>query len=188
MRYRLAGGAMLAAFCCAAPAFGATHVTVRYGGHVVLHGTVAAGMPVTLSASARGKRAQGLLSTTAAADGAYHFEVSPATRTSYVAQTEVSTSRFVIDVMPRIGLRRNGTVRVSAPFSPAGRTVQLQWLDGTAWRTFRTATIGAALSGHFGRWSPTLTVRAYMPAAGHGLVAGTSRVFTANCGCTISLR
>jgi len=90
--------------------------------------------------------------------------------------------------MPRIGLRRNGTVRVSAPFSLTGRFVQLQWLDGTAWRTFQTAKIGADLSGHFGRWSPTVTGRAYVPAAGHGLVAGTSRVFTANCGCTISLR
>src|SRR4051812_46189594 len=132
MRYRLAGGAMLAAFYCAAPAFGATHVTVRYGGHAVLHGTVAAGMPVTLSASAHGKTAQGLLSTAAAGNGAYHFEVAPATRTSYVAQTEVSTNTFVVDVMPRIGLRRNGTVRVSAPSSLTGRTVQLQWLGGPA--------------------------------------------------------
>jgi len=188
MRYRLGGGAILAAFCCAAPAFGATHVTVRYGGHVVLHGAVAAGMPVTLSASAHGKTAQGLLSTEASGNGSYHFEVVPSTRTSYVAQTEVSTQRFVVDVMPRIGLRRNGTVRVSAPFSLAGKTVQLQWLDGTTWRTFQTATVGADLAGHFARWSPTLTVRAFMPAAGHGLVGGTSKVFTANCGCTLSLR
>jgi hypothetical protein len=145
-------------------------------------------MPLTLSASARGKTAQGLLSTAAARNGAYHFEVAPATRTSYVAQTEVSTKAFVVDVMPRIGLRRNGTVRLAAPFSLAGKTVQLQRLDGTTRRTFQTATIGGDRSGHFARWSPTLTVRAFMPAAGHGLVAGTSRVFTANCGCTLSLR
>jgi hypothetical protein len=77
---------------------------------------------------------------------------------------------------------------VSAPFSLAGRTVHLQWLDGQTWRTFQTTTIGSDLAGHFARWSPALTVRAFMPAVGHGLVAGTSKVFTANCGCTISLR
>jgi hypothetical protein len=190
MRYPPAGGAALAAMLlCVTSAWAAGGVTVRYGGHVVLHGSVAAGMPVTLSAHSNGKTAQGLLSTSAAANGAYHFEVVPTQRTVYVAQTEVSTTTFVVNVMPRIGLRRNGTVRVSAPFSLAGRTVQLQRLDGTSWKTFQTATIGSDLSGHFARWSPTLTVRAFMPAAGHGLVAGTSRVFTANChGCTLSLK
>ena len=116
MRYRLAGGAVLAAmFVCAAPAFGATHLTVRYGAHVVLHGNVMAGMPVTLSSSARGKTAQGLLSTSATTNGSFHFEVKPTVRTSYVAQSDASSETFVVDVMPRLGLRRNGTVRVSAP-------------------------------------------------------------------------
>lgn len=189
MRYRLAGGAAIVGMLLfASSALAATHVTVRYGGHVVLHGQVMAGIPVTLSASSGGKTAQGLLSTQSAQNGSFHFEVRPSTRTSYVAQTEVSTKTFVVDVMPRIGLRRNGTVRVSAPFSLVGRTVQLQRLDGSTWRTFQTATIGSDLAGHFARWSPTLTVRAFMPAAGHGLVAGTSKVFTANCGCTLSLK
>lgn len=189
MRYRVAGGAMLAAMLVyAAPAFGATHLTVRYGAHVDLHGSVMAGMPVTLSTSSRGKTAQGLLSTSAATNGSFHFDVRPTTRTTYVAQSDVSSKAFVVDVMPRIGLLRTGTVRVSAPFSLAGRTVQLQWLDGQTWRTFQTTTVGSDLAGHFARWSPTLTVRAFMPAAGHGLVAGTSKVFTAKCGCTISLR
>jgi hypothetical protein len=189
MRYPLAGGAALAVILlCATSAFAADRVTIRYGDHVVLHGTVAAGMPVTLSAHSAGKTAQGLLSTAAARNGAFHFEVAPVRQTSYVAQTEVSTKTFVVNVMPRIGLRRNGTVRVSAPFSLTGRTVQLQWLDGSTWRTFQTTTVGGDLAGHFARWSPTLTVRAFMPAAGHGLVAGWSKTFTAHCGCTISLK
>jgi hypothetical protein len=188
MRYPLAGVAAVAAMLLCATTALADHVTVRYGGHVVLHGTVAAGTPVTLSASSAGKTVQGVLSTDAAANGSYHFEVVPSLRTSYVAQAGASTKTFLVDVMPRIGLLRNGTVRVSAPVSLTGRTVQLQWLDGATWRTFQTATIDSNLAGRFQRWSPALTVRAFMPALGHGLVAGWSRIFVANCGCTLSLR
>jgi hypothetical protein len=190
MRYPLAGGAILAAMLlCATSAFAAGHVTIRYGGHVVLHGKVSAGTPVSLSASSSGKTVQGLLSTQATSIGTFHFEVAPATRTVYTAQTGEASMTVVVNVMPRIGLLRNGTVRVSAPFSLAGRTVQLQWLDGSTWRTFQTATIGGNLTGHFAHWSPTLTVRAFMPAVGHGLVAGTSKVYIANCGgCTLSLK
>jgi hypothetical protein len=190
MRYPLTAAAALAAMLlCATSVFAAGQVTIRYGGHAVLHGKVAAGTQVTLSASSAGKTVQGLRSTQATSIGTFHFEVAPSVRTVYTAQTGEGAMTMVVNVMPRIGLLRNGTVRVSTPFSVAGRTVQLQFLSGSTWRTFQTATIGRDRTGHFARWSPALTVRAFMPALGHGLVAGTSKIYVANCGgCTISLK
>jgi hypothetical protein len=183
MRHLLAGGATLAALLvCAVPAFGATHVTIRYGDHVTLNGTAAAGAPVTLSAQSSGKTVQAIR-TAQANGGSFRFEVAPTAKTVYTAQAGAKTLTYVVDVAPRVGLTQAGTVRVESTQSLTGRPVFLQLWNGAAWRSFARTTIGAGGVATFGRWSPLLTVRAFVP----GVVAGTSRVYTAACGCTIRL-
>ena len=160
-------------------------VTVRYGAHVVLNGRAPVGTPVTLSAISSGKIAQGLLSTESKATGLFHFEVAPAKRTVYVAQSELGAGQVVVNVMPRIGLRRNGTVRVAPVAQFAGKPVLLQQLVGGTWQTVMRTSFGTNGVAHVLHWTPAATFRAYVPAIGHGFVAGTSKILTKDGGIVL---
>lgn len=160
-------------------------VTVRYGGHAVLNGRAPTGTPVTLSAISSGKVAQGLLSTESATTGLFHFEVAPTKRTVYVAQSERGAGQVVVNVMPRIGLRRNGTVRVAPVAQFAGAPVLLQQLVGGTWQTVLRTSFDSTGVAHVLHWTPGTTFRAYVPAIGHGFVAGTSKVLTKDGGIVL---
>jgi hypothetical protein len=160
-------------------------VTVRYGGHATLNGLAPTGTPVTLTAISSGKTAQGLLSTESNTTGLFHFEVAPTTHTVYVAQSELGAGKVVVNVMPRIGLLRNGTVRVAPVAAFSGRTVQLQQLVGNTWQTLMTTTFDANGVARVLHWTPGTTLRAYVPSIGHGFVAGTSRILTKDGGIVL---
>ena len=160
-------------------------VTIRYGSSVVLHGTAPGGSPVSLVGSSGGKTSQAVLSTEASRTGAFRFEVAPTQRTTFVAQSDFGVDRVVVNVMPRIGLRRNGTVRVAPVALFAGKPVVLQQLVGGHWVTLMRAELGRGGVAHVAHWTPGQTLRAYVPAVGHGFVAGTSRILTADGGITL---
>jgi hypothetical protein len=187
MRKYIAGMAAAAvAAALASSASAALHlqqpVTVRYGSSVVLHGLAPGGSPVTLVGASGGKAAQALLSTEANPAGTFHFEVKPTKSASYVAQSDFGSARVTVSVMPRIGLRRNGTVRVAPVSRFAGKPVVLQQLVGGRWLTVSTAEFGGNGVAHVAHWTPGQTLRAYVPAIGHGFVAGTSKILTADGG------
>lgn len=180
----LAAAAVVAVTASAASA--AVHLqqpqTVRYGSSVVLHGLAPGGSPVTLVSTSGGKAAQALLSTQANPVGSFHFEVAPVTSTTFLAQSDFGTAKVTVNVMPRIGLKRNGTVRIAPVAAFAGKPVLLQQLVGGRWLTVSSAEFGSNGVAHVAHWTPGQTLRAYVPAAGHGFVAGTSKVLTATGG------
>ncbi len=180
----LAAAAVAAALASTASA--AVHLqqplTVRYGSSVVLHGTAPGGSPVTLVGNAGGKTAQALLSTEANPTGAFRFEVAPTRSTTFVAQSDFGVDKIVVDVMPRIGLRRNGTVRIAPVAQFAGKPVVLQQLVGGRWVSLMRAEFGRSGVAHVAHWTPGTTLRAYVPAIGGGFVAGTSKILTATGG------
>lgn len=187
----LAAVAVMVAASTAAAAVSATGLhlqqptTVRYGSTLVLHGTAPGGSPVTLVSRGSGKTAQALLSTEASGTGAFRFEVAPLQSTVFVAQSDFGVDQVVVNVMPRIGLRRNGTVRVAPVAQFAGKPVLLQQLVGGQWLTLTRAEIGGNGVAHVLHWTPGQTLRAYVPAIGHGFVAGTSKILTADGGIVL---
>ena len=179
---------------CASTAAAAVHAsglhlqsatTIRYGSSVVLHGTAPGGSPVSLVGRSSGKTAQAVLSTEASGTGAFRFEVAPTSRTVFVAQSDFGVDKVVVNVMPRIGLRRNGTVRVAPVALFAGKPVMLQQLVGGHWITLMRAEIGTSGVAQVAHWTPGQTLRAYVPGIGHGFVAGTSKVLTATGGIVL---
>jgi hypothetical protein len=189
MKKCIAGAAAVVVGALASTASAALHLqqplTVRYGSTVVLHGLAPGGSPVTLVGTGGGKSAQALLSTEANPTGAFRFEVAPTKSTTYVAQSDVGVDRVVVNVMPRIGLRRNGTVRVAPVAQFAGKPVVLQQLVGGRWVSLMRAEFGRNGVAHVAHWTPGTTLRAYVPAIGNGFVAGTSKILTADGGLTL---
>ena len=156
--------------------------TVRYGAKVTLHGTAPGGSPVSLVAGGSSKAAQSVLSTEANGVGAFRFEVTPTTSTTFIAQSDCGTAKGVVDVMPRIGLKRNGTVRIAPVAQFAGKPVVLQQLVDGQWLTVSKAEFGMSGVAHVAHWTPGQTLRAYVPGIGHGFVAGVSKILTADGG------
>lgn len=189
-----AAAATLAAALGVTAAFGASSAVqvvslkfaVRYGDRAVLNGYAPAGSNVTLATAAAGKTVQAVRTTQATPKGTFKFGVVPLRRTVYVVQSEAGSATTVVDVMPRVGFLRNGTVRV-APVAPfVGRTVELQrYVDG-AWVTVMHSTVARNGSAHVARWTPGQTLRVYVPSLGHGFVDGRSRVLTAEGGIVVS--
>src|SRR3954454_8343373 len=130
----LAAAAVATAVASTAAAAGGLRLqqptTVRYGSHVVLHGTALGGSPVTLASLAGGKTAQALRVTEAGPVGAFRFEVAPAQGTTYVAQSDFGSARITVNVMPRIGLRRNGPGPIAAVARVAGEAGVVPQLRG----------------------------------------------------------
>ena len=195
MRRYIAGMAAAAvAVCCAGTAAAAVRTsglhlqqptTVRYGAKLTLHGTAPGGSPVSLVVAGGGKAAQAVLSTEANGVGSFKFEVTPSASTTFVASSDFGIAKVVVNVMPRIGLRRNGTVRIAPMAQFAGKPVVLQQLVGGQWLTVSKAEFGMNGVAHVTHWTPGQTLRAYVPGIGHGFVAGTSKILTADGGLVL---
>lgn len=193
MRKAFAGAAAAAFLVFAASAFASTdsrslsispsQTTIRYGGNVVLNGHIGAVLgttSVTLVAHSTGKTAQGLLAADAAPGGTFRFDVAPTTRTVYTARAGSAARSIVINVAPRVGLLRNGTARVAPIGMFVGKTVLFQTLENGTWRTVMSSTFDRNGTAQLAHWTPGQTVRAYVPAIGHGFVGGPSRILTAD--------
>jgi hypothetical protein len=74
----------------------------------------------------------------------------------------------VINVARWVGLLRNGTARVAPIGMFVGKTVLFQTLENGTWRTVASSTFDGNGTAHLARWTPGQTVRAYVPAIGHG--------------------
>jgi hypothetical protein len=161
-----------------------------YGRTVTLSGAAAgtpAGSTVTVLAEPLGTTSFATLTTVATqAGGAWSYQARPKIATSYEASTTLGTSTPVtIGVRPAITLRlitgARFLIRVVAPTSLAGRTVQFQrLLPRGGWATVArgrlngsSSVVIAAKSLPLG--SSTIRVAMSINQAGRGYLAGFSR-------------
>jgi plastocyanin len=167
---------------------GSSLPTVIYGSATQLNGQVStqsANKPVTLSSQAYGKGVQTAQSSTTQASGTFIFGVTPTISTTYTAHYLTSNSPAVtVNVTPRVGFGRSGSVYIAKVTSDLGYTghfVILQKKNAAGgWYSFKRVYLGASSRATFKAKLPKghYTLRLYLPSSqvGLGYVQGFSRL------------
>ena len=164
----------------------ASRSAVVYGGGATLSGTLNSALAnesVTLTAQALGKSTQSIDQVTTTSGGNYQFTVSPTIETTYQSHWRTADSQTVtVDVSPRIGFSRSGSLfiaKATSDLSYAGHFVWVQRHYGFGWKSVKRVFLGANSRAVFRMKLPhgRTLLRLVMPQgqAGAGYVAGLSR-------------
>jgi hypothetical protein len=165
---------LLGAAALAPAAFASTHhvtvtlhtsaVKVLYGHRVTLSGRVAGkpkGAAVTLFAWRHGASAPVRLAVThTRAGGDFRFRVFPARQTTYqVTDAPVYSHKVRVGVEPALSLKELADGRISAHVAPAkamaGRWVEIERLEGGAWRVVHKSKLATTGTTTFGPYGPS---------------------------------
>jgi len=165
---------------------GAPTTVVANGSSLVIGGALQSGHSgrvVDVYEQPFGASTQSLVATTRTdASGRWQLIVHPSIQTAYSAQARsVQSARLLVQVRPVIVLHAGGgrlTLKVAAGRPLAGRTVRIQRLAGSAWRTVGTVVLGAK-SGAIFPLGPHAAgeLRASLPAVA-GYLGATSAPVT----------